>query len=154
MRDQGDAQPGGDGQAPEVGTEVTRRRWPVYLAIAVALAVAAAIVLPQYGEHAVRASVAEGIAKLQPYRDQVAAALQQKIPPPAPDPRQFYKSVRAVQVAGNGELRITFQGHRTIDGRSIVQVPMVGGGMVHAWACYNIDMPERELSVACREKRR
>jgi hypothetical protein len=118
------------------------------------VAIAAAIVLPQYGDYAVRASVAEGIASVQPYRDRVAAALQQKIPPPAPDPGQFHKSVRAVRVAANGELRITFQGHRTIDGRSIVQVPMVGGGMVHAWACYNIDMPERELSVACREKRR
>ena len=115
--------------------------------------IAAAILLPQYGDYAVRASVSEGILSVQPYRDQVGAALQQKGPLPKPDPKAFSKAVREVRVAPNGELRIVFQGRRTIDGRSIVQVPMVGGGIVHAWACYNIDMPERELSVACRDKR-
>ena len=116
------------------------------------LAIAAAVTL--YGDYAVRAAVAEGLASVQPYRDQVAAALQEKRALPQPDGRQFDNTVRSVRIGPSGELRITFQGHRAIDGRSIVQVPMVGGGRVQAWACYNIDMPERELSVACREKRR
>ena len=117
-------------------------------------AIGAAVALTQYSDYAVRASVAEGIASVQPYRDEVAAALQEKRALPQPGAKQFSDNVQSVRIGPSGELRITFQGHRAIDGRSIVQVPLVGGGTVRAWACYNIDMPERELSVACREKRR
>lgn len=129
--------------------------WRSWAVLATLIAIVVAVALPQYGDYAARARVADGLAFAAPYRTAISEITVQldRLPTVGELPKVEGSSpaVAALELLPGGVIRIRFKGHRAIEGKAAELVPLYEKTGQVDWKCRNIDVPVRELPATCRQ---
>jgi type II secretory pathway pseudopilin PulG len=127
----------------------------IVLACISGIGILAAIALPAYQDYITRAKVSEALVAVEPIKVQIAEEYQSTGHLPDIDFGSIKngpagKYLQDIDMSERGVLTLTFE-LPGMKGKTVLVVPSREGETI-AWTCHNVDVPNKYLPVACRNK--